>query len=176
MNFLKSKKRGFTLVELLVVISIVSLLASISLTYLNTARAKSRDAKRLRDLTEMRKALQMYWNQNGSFPSTGGQYWANCNSGAGGMTRDYDDWIRNGAGGFTPTFIASLPNDPKPGADGTRNCYQYRSNGTNYILFANRTVESVPAANIPTSLCRPSVCGTGATYAVYSDRTAVASW
>ena len=69
-------RRGFTLVELLVVIAIISLLSSIVLASLNTARAKGRDAKRISDMQEFRKAVALYYDDNGKFPQ-------NANLGAG---------------------------------------------------------------------------------------------
>ena len=48
-----SLRRGFTLIELLVVIAIIGLLATVVLASLNTARSKSRDARRLSDLKQM---------------------------------------------------------------------------------------------------------------------------
>ena len=64
---LKNKK-GFTLIELLVVISIISLLSSIVLTTLSGARAKARDAKRMSDMLQIKMALDLYYNDNGSYP------------------------------------------------------------------------------------------------------------
>lgn len=69
----KSKKiskfnNGFTLVELLVVIAIIGLLASVILVAVNTSRIKARDAKRLTDLAQITKALEIYYSQNGTYP------------------------------------------------------------------------------------------------------------
>ncbi len=63
-----SPRRRFTLVELLVVISIISLLASIVFASLNSARAKARDAKRKADLRQLELAVQLYYDSNGQFP------------------------------------------------------------------------------------------------------------
>lgn len=65
-------QRGFTLIELLVVIAIIGLLASVVLVSLNSARAKSRDAKRVSDMRQFANALEMYYNDNPSvgYPST----------------------------------------------------------------------------------------------------------
>jgi type II secretion system protein G len=60
--------RGFTLIELLVVIAIIGLLASIVLIALNSARQKSRDAKRIGDLRQIQTALELYYNDNGGYP------------------------------------------------------------------------------------------------------------
>ena len=61
--------KGFTLVELLVVISIVSLLSSIVFASLNSARIKSRDAYRVSQVAEVQKALSLYYSNNGSYPA-----------------------------------------------------------------------------------------------------------
>ena len=54
------KKRGFTLIELLVVIAIIGLLSSIVFASLNSARVKARDAKRLAEISEIKKALELF--------------------------------------------------------------------------------------------------------------------
>lgn len=59
-----SKKSGFTLIELLVVIAIIGILAAIVLASLNTARAKARDSKRIQQITEINKAIQLYLSDN----------------------------------------------------------------------------------------------------------------
>lgn len=79
--------RGFTLIELLVVIAIIGILSSIVLASLNTARLKSRDARRVADLKQIQLAMQLYYDANSSYPTS---------------TLD----------SLTPTYIATIPTDP----------------------------------------------------------------
>ena len=60
---------GFTLVELLVVIAIIGVLAGIVLVSLNTARAKGRDGRRIADVRQIQTALELYLNDQSSYPS-----------------------------------------------------------------------------------------------------------
>ena len=55
----KNKTDGFSLLELMVVIAIIALLTSIALIAFMSARQKSRDAKRLADMTQMNSALEL---------------------------------------------------------------------------------------------------------------------
>ncbi|KKT41241.1 MAG: hypothetical protein UW28_C0012G0016 [Parcubacteria group bacterium GW2011_GWA2_44_13] len=64
----KTNKKGFTLIELLVVIAIIGILASIVLASLNSARRKSRDARRVADLGQLRLANELYFDSNRSYP------------------------------------------------------------------------------------------------------------
>lgn len=63
-------KKGFTLIELLVVIAIIGVLASVVLASLNTARRKSRDARRVADIKQIQLALEMYYDSNAEYPDT----------------------------------------------------------------------------------------------------------
>ncbi len=66
-----SVKRGFTLIELLVVIAIIGILSSVVLASLNTARLKSRDARRISDIKQLQIALVLYADSNaGAYPTT----------------------------------------------------------------------------------------------------------
>ena len=62
-------KKGFTLIELLVVIAIIGLLSTLSVLALNSARARSRDAKRIADVKQIQTALEMYYNENNTYPA-----------------------------------------------------------------------------------------------------------
>ncbi|MAG12320.1 hypothetical protein CL630_00725 [bacterium] len=62
---------GFTLIELLVVIAIIGILSAVVLASLNSARQKSRDAKRVADLKQLQLALELYYDDNSSvYPAT----------------------------------------------------------------------------------------------------------
>ena len=58
--FTRKIQYGFTLIELLVVISIISLLSSVVLTGLSTARMKARDSKRIQEIVQISRALELY--------------------------------------------------------------------------------------------------------------------
>ena len=63
-----NNKKGFTIIELLVVISIIGLLSTISVVSLNGARIKSRDAKRVSDVDNIKKAIELYYDDKGEYP------------------------------------------------------------------------------------------------------------
>jgi prepilin-type N-terminal cleavage/methylation domain-containing protein len=112
------KQKGFTLIELLVVIAIIGLLASVVLLALNSARAKSRDAKRLADVRQLSTALELFYNENGGYPAASATFTPI---------------------GLTPTFVATLPSAPTPydgspgsGCTAVNNVYTYATTGTAY--------------------------------------------
>lgn len=67
---LKQAKKGFTIIELLIVIAIIVILAGLVLTNIQGAQAKARDATRLGDIDSVATALEIYHNENGHYPST----------------------------------------------------------------------------------------------------------
>ena len=66
-------KRGFTLIELLIVIAIIGLLSTIVVIALNQARQKARDARRLGDMQQIHKALELFYDKYLFYPSSDGQ-------------------------------------------------------------------------------------------------------
>ncbi|MEI6058039.1 MAG: prepilin-type N-terminal cleavage/methylation domain-containing protein [bacterium] len=65
-------QKGFTLIELMVVIAIIGLLSSVVLASLTSARAGARDAQRQEEAIQMRNALALYQLDNNGFPTCPG--------------------------------------------------------------------------------------------------------
>ena len=71
-------KRGFTLIEILVVIAVIGILASLILVGLSSVQKRGRDARRIADLREAQHALELYFTKNGKYPDT--QSWTDLTS------------------------------------------------------------------------------------------------
>lgn len=62
------KRRGFTLIEVLITIIIIGILSTIGITTFQSSQAKGRDFKRKADLRGVTKALESYMNDYGLYP------------------------------------------------------------------------------------------------------------
>jgi len=65
-----NKKVGFSLIELLVVISIIATLTAILLPNLMGARERANDSKRKQDMVAIKTALRLFYNDAQSYPPT----------------------------------------------------------------------------------------------------------
>jgi prepilin-type N-terminal cleavage/methylation domain-containing protein len=65
-----NKKNGFSLIELLVTISIIAVLSAVLVANFMGARERARDAQKIQDLNAVKNALRMYYNDNQSYPGT----------------------------------------------------------------------------------------------------------
>ena len=65
-------QKGFTLIELLVVIAIIGILSAIVLTSLSGARNKAVDNKKLQMVKQWQNALELYYDDNDSYPAANG--------------------------------------------------------------------------------------------------------
>ena len=62
-------EKGFTLVEVIIVIGIVAILTVIIFPSVSNIRAKNRDTERVADISALQLALSLYYNKNGSYPT-----------------------------------------------------------------------------------------------------------
>jgi general secretion pathway protein G len=120
--------RGFTLIELLVVIAIIGILSSVVLASLNSARTKSRDAKRLSDIKQLQLALELAFDSGNTYPTQ-------ATAAVPPVSLSSDGWI------------SSVPLDPQ---SPTRNYLYQSADGSTYCLGADLEDDSHSA--IPASL------------------------
>lgn len=60
--------RGFTLMEMLIVVGVIAILAVILVVIVRDPQAKARDAKRMQDVSQIANALRFYYNEYETFP------------------------------------------------------------------------------------------------------------
>lgn len=109
------KRQGFTLIELIVVMAILGLLATIGLGSFRSSQIKGRDAQRKNDLSQLQRGLEAYYNDKGRYPNAplpSGEW--------------RDTTVTGGA-----LYMKSVPTDPSGYS------YLYESNGTVYKIFAH---------------------------------------
>jgi len=133
---MKKKRRsnkGFTLMELLIVMAILGLLATIGLGSFRSSQIKGRDAQRKSDLSQIQKALEMYYNDYSGYPETlpaGGSSWLDATK--------------------RTLYMKEVPKDPKDPAQ--KYLYQQKNNGTSYALYA--TVENTNDSCFKSGVCK----------------------
>jgi prepilin-type N-terminal cleavage/methylation domain-containing protein len=175
-------KKGFTLVELMVVVTIIALLSAVIFVNFNEARMSSRDKARMTSLKELQLSLELYKSQYGRYPAAGCSAGATEFAGPGTATasgfRECANYIVGHAAPatFVPDFISSLPTDPKFETEPNRGFY-YRTNatGSSYKLMVYDAVELEFITSYTNDFARcpaaAGACGAaipGTTYAIYS--------
>ena len=115
----RNHQEGFTLIELMVVILIIGLLATIVVQSLRGATDKAKTTKAESDIAELKTALDRYYLDNGNYPTTeqGLQSLVTAPT-SGPIPANYED------GGY----VERIPNDP------WGHPYVYQSDGNTYTL------------------------------------------
>ena len=146
----KRRKRGFTLIEIMVVVAIIAILATLIIVSVVGSQRKARDTKRTADANSMITAIGQYKESSGVYPIV------SC----GGNT------ICPFSGAALDPYLGSVPKDPK-----TKNGYLYQSDGTNYQIYV--TYESDVKGGVTTTTVPGGsgyyVCRVGSDTSKYSD-------
>jgi prepilin-type N-terminal cleavage/methylation domain-containing protein len=142
------KQKGYSLVEMLVVIAIIALLVSFTVVALNNVRKKARDTKRKADINQIGRLLAA----------------ADCYLPAAGPG-DYDlvdvsaDYIASHQ--EYAQYAPSLPKDPKSGSAAASN-YRYQVTSDNHcVIYTNLESENEPIT-LPGLTAPAPNAGTGA--------------
>ena len=147
--------RGFTIVELLIVIVVIAILAAISVVAYNGIQQRAKFTAIQSDLTSMKKVIEAYNAINGSYPNTNGNWQY--------RRRDGTAFIPN----VVPSLASTLPDYGDPLSGGLNDTYIYQSDGVIYRLM-RLYQPSVPAsewAQVPASM----------RWGSYTDRYGVSS-
>lgn len=128
----KNKQSGFTIVELLIVIVVIGILAAITIAAYNGAQQRGRDAQRKSDVATIAKALELYYADNGSYPSTICTLGVGCKINSGWNTTADTSWS-NFEAQLVPRYISKLPQDPLASTSTPAGI----SGGYNYDVVAN---------------------------------------
>ncbi len=167
---------GFTLVELMVVVSIIGIMSSVLYVNYNDAREQARDKVRMTDLKSLQLAIETYKAQHGRYPAQGcgtvGTDFAGPGPVSGGSFASCDVYIT----GLTPDFISVLPKDSRSENETNKGFYyKTDTNGTSYKLMVYDSVERFTIISWGDEFARCPKSGgacSGAvpanTYAVYS--------
>lgn len=131
---------GFTLIELLIAITIIGILVTIGLGSFSSTQMKARDAKRKSDLESMARALELYYNDCGSYPVSSSGSIVGCGAtGSCATSATTCSWggafIRNNV-----QYMQELPDDPSGD-------YFYVSTGASYQLYAR--LENISDGAVP---------------------------
>lgn len=136
---MKTRQSGFSLAELLIVVTIISIFAAVLFIDFSQGSAQTRDAERKADIRAIQSAVDLYKNRYGRYPEgcnpVGG--WSG-QIGSGFECADgSNDYIR----GLAPEFIPTLPTDPRPNG-GAGYVYTTNGDGTVFMFKVRETVES----------------------------------
>jgi len=145
-NFRSMLKKGFTLIELLVTITIIGMLATLSLFALQNARVQGRDAQRKANLETIRSAIEFRRADCGTYPAT--------------MPAVAAVW--DGQGCNTNVYVQARPGDPQ---SPTR-LYLYTPGAGNLTYSVCAALEEAPATACTGIPGCGGACGVACNYCV----------
>jgi prepilin-type N-terminal cleavage/methylation domain-containing protein len=169
-------QKGFTIIELIVVVATIAVLAAIIISNVNKYAVKARDVKRKADLTQMKKAMLMWAvDHDGKLPTSGfgdsggGNGWATNRTTDGSCYSYTLESVLAGRAGDAPrNLYMQTPRDPNGGCwgiDPSPGGYMYYWNSTSCAtLFASLENPSAADLNTCNSKCYGGMPGYGMNY------------
>ncbi len=137
-------RRGFTLVELLVVIGTIGMMSMLLLASMSTYRVRARDAVRLNDIRQVQNALEMYYVTNKQYPVCAGGSFCDVDCGSGLNADGYDGaWYENLSTHLTSNYFTRIP----PKLNNVCLWYWGDPGGQRYILTFKPESESTISDN-----------------------------
>ncbi len=151
-NIQAHSSEGFTLIELMVSIAIISILSAIIFASFTTARKQSRVAERVTDMKQVQAALEFYYAANRSYPSTGGSgNWR-------GVCVNWGSYTANNTiPGLAPLYIPVVPTDPQTDVANSLSCYLYTSDGKDYAFLDHNVPEMWANQSAPNYMNYPEL-------------------
>ena len=104
-------QKGFTLLEMLVVVSIIGILVAVLITNVQSARVRARDAARKFDMRQIKSALRLYYNDYQQYPTDSGGNIVGCGA-SGTSICSWGGDFSAGAAGDQTIYMKLLPLDP----------------------------------------------------------------
>lgn len=156
---MNNKNDGFTLIELLVVIAIIAVLVAFVVANFVGARSRAKDVRKKAELTQLKNALRLYYNDYSTYPQPGTA-----------VSNDIE-----GCGSATPPVASCATACSGQFAAGATNCdmvymkllpqateyvwsYRQMNSGDDFCLWA--TLDNASDADIAKSQTKcSSVCG-----------------
>ncbi len=160
------RTKGFTIVELLIVIVVIGILAAIVIVAYNGVQQRARDSRRQNDIQSLTQALELYYLDNGKYPVSSGN--AGTLPNAAWSTTADSSWQNLVA--FLKPYMGNVPSDPvsTPGVSPTGQVgfnYGYYSaancgtTGTNQFYILVYRFESSPLSQVDNGTCSSSPVG-----------------
>lgn len=137
----KLNQKGFTIIELLVVIVIIGILVALTLPNLFSAQARGRDTDRKNELKNVQTKLETFFNDNGRYPDDFAEAVSDADVTTEEQTGPRDDayvytpgdcdTASTNCGSYEIYAVLENDNDPDGATDSTSNEHRYTLSSVN---------------------------------------------
>ena len=124
---------GFTLMELLIAITIMLIISGVSLSSFWQSQKKSRDTQRKSELAQVGRAIELYNEDFGVYPSASGGLIVGCQDVAGAVVAEcgWESEFKAYPRGVEVIYMKKLPTDPSSSYE-----YYYQTDDKDFALYS----------------------------------------